>query len=63
MAYFKVCPYCGGTLDPEEKCDCRDEKKKQEEFYDQHLKMNPRTGQMTFYLNGKEAGHAGKNIG
>ena len=23
---YKICPYCGATLDPEEKCDCRNEK-------------------------------------
>ncbi|MBD5461484.1 MAG: hypothetical protein HDR24_00255 [Lachnospiraceae bacterium] len=21
----KICPYCGAYLDPDEKCDCRDE--------------------------------------
>lgn len=63
MAYFDTCSYCGGTLDPGEKCDCRDEKKEQEEFFGRHLKMNPRTGQMAFCLDGKEAGYAGKNTG
>lgn len=24
--YFKICEYCGGTLDPGEKCDCRKQK-------------------------------------
>lgn len=23
MAYFRTCEYCGGALDPGEKCDCR----------------------------------------
>lgn len=22
---YKICPYCGAALDPEEKCDCREE--------------------------------------
>lgn len=22
---YKVCPYCGANLDPDEKCDCREE--------------------------------------
>jgi len=26
MAY-KICPYCGANLDPDEKCDCREEDK------------------------------------
>ena len=21
---YRTCPYCGASLDPEEKCDCRD---------------------------------------
>ena len=24
MAYYKTCPECGATLDPGEKCDCRE---------------------------------------
>lgn len=29
--YYKECPFCGCNLDPEEKCDCQDKKKKREE--------------------------------
>lgn len=25
MAYYSICPDCGGTLDPGEKCDCGEE--------------------------------------
>lgn len=25
--YYHTCPYCGANLDPEEKCDCREENK------------------------------------
>lgn len=25
MPYFKTCPLCGASLDPEERCDCQDE--------------------------------------
>lgn len=25
MSYYHVCPYCGATLDPGERCDCRNE--------------------------------------
>lgn len=24
MPYYKTCPLCGATLDPEERCDCQD---------------------------------------
>ncbi len=30
--YYNVCEYCGANLDPGERCDCQDRKKKQEEF-------------------------------
>ena len=30
--YYKECPFCGCNLDPEEKCDCQDKKKKREEL-------------------------------
>ena len=26
MSYFHTCEYCGGNLDPGEKCDCRERK-------------------------------------
>jgi len=39
--YFKECPYCGSYLDPGEKCNCRNERRKQKQesnkadlFYD-----------------------------
>lgn len=24
MAFFKTCPRCGASLDPDEKCDCKE---------------------------------------
>ena len=27
MAYYETCPYCGASLDPGEKCDCRQNEK------------------------------------
>ena len=30
MAYYRVCPYCKGNLDPGEKCDCQNEIREQE---------------------------------
>ena len=31
--YYKECPFCGCNLDPEEKCDCQDKKKKERRAY------------------------------
>ncbi len=31
MSYFRTCEYCGGNLDPGEKCDCRERKNKKKE--------------------------------
>lgn len=32
MAYYKVCPRCGGNLDPGETCDCEEEEKREHEL-------------------------------
>lgn len=54
MAYYHVCPKCGCNLDPGEKCDCESEKSKREHFYMDRTKMNPITGQMAFWWDGKD---------
>ena len=28
MCYYKTCPECDANLDPDEKCNCREEKEK-----------------------------------
>ena len=28
MAYYRTCPSCGGNLDPGERCECQDKRKK-----------------------------------
>ena len=38
MGYFRLCPVCGDRLDPGEKCDCRDKKRQEEEFWERKLK-------------------------
>ena len=39
--YYKECPFCGCNLDPEEKCDCQDKKKKREELIRSLLLRQP----------------------
>lgn len=57
MAYYKVCTKCGGNLDPEEKCDCEDEKNKQQEYFDRHIKMEPRARQLVFVFDKEVMGN------
>lgn len=46
MAYYRICPDCGAALDPDERCDCQDEKERGQEFYSSHLKMEPGSNQL-----------------
>lgn len=39
MAYFNICDNCGSHLDPGEKCDCINNKKKQEELRKKYEKL------------------------
>lgn len=39
--YYKECPFCGCNLDPKEKCDCQDKKKKREELIRSLLLRQP----------------------
>lgn len=57
MAYYRICPDCGCTLDPGEKCDCRKEKERKEEerqlFFSRNLEIAV-GGQIAFRLSRKE---------
>lgn len=61
MAYFKVCPGCGGHLDPGEKCSCQRQKGQEREALEKRIRADPATGQLFFRLDGKE-GKFGKKI-
>lgn len=63
MAYYNVCAKCGCNLDPGEKCDCEEKEERRQDFLGQHMKISPKTGQMTFCWGGKEELYAGKNVG
>ena len=55
MAYYNVCPHCGCSLDPDEKCDCLEQKleqKKQQEMLFKRIVKADREGQMTFSFDG-----------
>lgn len=54
MAYYNTCPNCGCNLDPGEKCDCEKEKAKERECINRHLKIESKSGQLTFVFNTKK---------
>ena len=45
MAFYRTCPRCGAALDPGEHCDCETEERRQQEFFEHKLLVNPKTGQ------------------
>lgn len=57
MAYYNTCPNCGCNLDPDEKCDCENEKAKEQEkkreFFNRHLKMEQKSGQLAFVFDSR----------
>ncbi len=64
MAYYNVCQHCGGNLDPGERCDCQDEREKQQElqeFFDRHIKMEPRARQLAFVFDNREVRNESKS--
>ncbi len=64
MAYYRTCPNCGCSLDPGERCDCESEKareqEKRREFFNRHLRMEPRAGQLAFVFDSREGSHEKK---
>lgn len=64
MAYYNTCPNCGSNLDPGEKCDCEDEKAREQEkkkiFWGRHSKKESRTGQLAFVFDVREGGYEKK---
>lgn len=56
MAYYNVCPFCGSSLDPGEKCGCREEADRRKEIFEKNLKIEL-GGQFAFAFDGmREAG-------
>lgn len=48
MAYYHVCPDCGGNLDPGEKCDCQKEKERKQKRTSKLYRQETRSGQFVF---------------
>lgn len=62
MAYYNVCPNCGSNLDLGEKCDCEREIEKKQDFFNSHLKIEPKARQLAFVFDGKEPARESKFI-
>ena len=57
---YWTCPFCHNNLDYGEKCDCQQEKEQKQDFFRNHLKMEPGAGQFAFAFDGGEDGYEGK---
>ena len=53
MEFYKTCPRCGANLDPGELCDCEQEEKRIRERFAQAMRVDSKTGQLTFMLERK----------
>ena len=53
VAYYSICPDCGASLDPGEKCSCREEAEEKQDYFAKHLKMEPEAGQLAFVFEGR----------
>lgn len=49
MTYYKICPSCGGHLDPGERCECENEKVKMKERWE-YLTTEGNFGQIKLKL-------------
>lgn len=63
MAYYRICPDCGASLDPGETCDCRTEQAQREAFFEKSMELNERTGQMEFRFDREGGDYAVKTAG
>lgn len=57
MAYYKICPDCGATLDPGESCDCKIREQEHQELMEAKIKADPKTGQYSFQLETQGTGN------
>lgn len=56
MQYW-TCPLCSSNLDHGEKCDCREEKREEDESYAKKIRVFPETDQYSFVFEDMEDGY------
>lgn len=49
--YYKICSNCGANLDPGERCDCEDERRKQTDRIMSMIRENRESHQFELVLN------------
>ena len=54
MAYYNICPKCGGTLDPGEPCDCEEVEAAEQSKRERLLMREKGTNQLVFNWAEKE---------
>lgn len=59
MVYYRECPDCGCSLDPGERCDCRNEREKKEDEVIEYIKIGAR-GQYRLNFDRLERGYREK---
>lgn len=59
MAYYRECPNCGCSLDPSERCDCRNEREKRGDEVREYIKIGAR-GQYSLNFEKLEHGYREK---
>lgn len=59
MVYYRECHYCGSSLDPDERCDCKNEREKKEDEVREYIKIGKR-GQYRLNFDRLERGYREK---
>lgn len=58
---YWTCPFCHNNLDYGEKCDCQQEKEQKQDFFRNHLKMEPKARQLAFVFDSGEVRRESKS--
>lgn len=61
MAFYNTCPLCGANLDPNESCDCQDEKEQDKQNI-QKMLMIGKGGQIRMCFSQEVDGVASKMV-
>lgn len=60
MEFYRTCSRCGSHLDPGEHCDCGQEEKRMRERFAQKVRVDSKTGQLSFMSDERNVGYVAK---